>query len=128
MPAWYITIMLLDISPKIDRAIATVLADLAEIATDRDIEFFVVGAMARDMILDYGFGIEAGRATRDVDLGIRVAEWEEVERLVNLLEDSNWHCREQQLHRLVHKSGVPVDLIPFGAIESDDGSIRWPHS
>ena len=75
--------MLLDISPKIDRAIATVLADLAEIATDRDIEFFVVGAMARDMILDYGFGIEAGRATRDIDLGIRVADWEEVERLVD---------------------------------------------
>ena len=118
--------MLLDISPKIDRAIATVLADLAEIATDRDIEIFVVGAMARDMILDYGFGIEAGRATRDIDLGIRVADWEEVERLVNLLEEGKWHCREQQLHRLVHKSGIPVDLIPFGAIESDDGSIRWP--
>ena len=75
--------MLLDISPKIDRAIATVLADLAEIATDRDIDFFVVGAMARDMILDYGFGIEAGRATRVIDLGIRVADWEEVERLVD---------------------------------------------
>ena len=75
--------MLLDISPKIDRAIATVLADLAEIATDRDIDFFVVGAMARDMILDYGFGIEAGRAPRDIDLGIRVADWEEVERLVD---------------------------------------------
>ena len=118
--------MLLDISPKIDRAIATVLADLAEIATDSDIEFFVVGAMARDMLLDYGFGIEAGRATRDIDLGIRVADWEEVERLVNLLEEGKWHCREQQLHRLVHKSGIPVDLIPFGAIESDDGSIRWP--
>ena len=39
--------MLLDISPKIDRAIATVLSDLADLATDSDIEFFVVGAMAR---------------------------------------------------------------------------------
>ena len=118
--------MLLDISPKIDRAIATVLADLAELATDSDIEFFVVGAMARDMILDYGFGIDAGRATRDIDLGIRVADWQEFERLVNLLKDSNWHCREQQQHRLIHKSGIPVDLIPFGAIESNDGNILWP--
>ena len=60
------TNMLLNISPRIDPAIATVLSDLADIATDADIEFFVVGAMARDMILDYGFGIEAARATAPI--------------------------------------------------------------
>jgi len=26
----------------------------------------------------------------------------------------------------VHESGVPVDLIPFGAIKTDEGEIRWP--
>lgn len=118
--------MLLDISPRIDRAIATVLSDLADIATDANIEFFVVGAMARDMILDYGFGIEAARATRDIDFGIRVPDWQEFERLVNLLEDNNWHCRAHQQHRLVHMNDIPVDLIPFGMIESDDGNIHWP--
>ncbi|MCZ0953421.1 MAG: nucleotidyl transferase AbiEii/AbiGii toxin family protein, partial [Rhodospirillaceae bacterium] len=117
--------MLLDITTKIDPTIATVLADLAEPATDSEIEFLVVGAMARDMILEYGFGIEAGRATRDIDFGVRVADWQAFEQLVNLLRDDNWRCLEQQ-HRLVHESGIPVDLIPFGAIESDDGNIRWP--
>lgn len=56
--------MLLDISEKIEPAIATVLADLAELAGQSSIEFLVAGAMARDMKLDCGFGIEAGRATR----------------------------------------------------------------
>ena len=124
--AWCMTIMLLDISTKIDPTIATVLADLAEPATDSEIEFLVVGAMARDLILESGFGIAAGRATRDIDFGVRVADWQAFERLVNLLRDDNWHCPEQQQHRLVHESGIPVDLIPFGAIESDDGNIRWP--
>lgn len=118
--------MLLDLSAKIDRAIATVLVDLAELATDSDIEFLVVGAVARDMILDCGFGIKAGRATRDIDFGIRVADWEGFERLVQLLKNNNWHCPEKQQHRFVHETGIPVDLIPFGAIESDDGEIRWP--
>ena len=103
-----------------------VLADLAELATANDFEFLVVGAMARDMILDCGFGIEAGRATRDIDFGIRVADWQQFDRLVKLLKDSNWHCHEQQQHRFVHESGIPIDLIPFGAIESDDGEICWP--
>lgn len=118
--------MLLDISPKIDRTIATLLAELAGIAADNEIEFFVVGAMARDLILDCGYGIQAGVATRDVDFGVRVANWQEYERLVGLLRDNNWHGPKQQQHRLVHGSGIPVDLIPFGAIESDDGNIRWP--
>ena len=118
--------MLLDISEKIERATATVLTDLAAIANGNDIEFLVVGAMARDLILDCGFGIDVVRATRDIDFGIRVANWDEFERLVGLLKDNNWHCPEKQQHRFVHGSGVPVDLIPFGAIETEQGEIRWP--
>ncbi len=56
--------MLLDISEKIEPAIAMVLADLAELAGQSSVEFLVVGVMARDMMLDCGFGIESGRATR----------------------------------------------------------------
>jgi len=118
--------MLLDISKKIEPAIATVLNDLAELANSIRIQFLVVGAMARDMILDYGFGIEVGRATRDIDFGIRVATWDEFERLVQLLKDGTWHCPTKQQHRFVHEIGIPIDLIPFGAIESEAGEIRWP--
>ena len=118
--------MLLDISSKIDRAIATVLTDLAKLAADSEVEFLIVGAMARDLILDYGFGIKAGRATRDIDFGIRVADWQEFERLAQLLKDRNWRCPERQQHRFVHASGIPVDLIPFGGIETVDGDIQWP--
>lgn len=118
--------MLLDISEKIERATATVLADLAAIANRNDIEFLVVGAMARDLILGCGFGIGVVRATRDIDFGIRVANWDEFERLVGLLRDDNWQCAKKQQHRFVHESGVPVDLIPFGAIETEEGEIRWP--
>ena len=119
--------MLLDISKSIEPACAAVLADLSELTNGSDIEFLVVGAMARDMILDCGFGIAAGRATRDIDFGIRVADWETFGRLVQLLKDNNWHCPEKQQHRFVHEeTGIPVDLIPFGAIESDGSEIRWP--
>ncbi len=120
------TTMLLDISKTIERSIATVLTDLAGLADTHDIEFLVVGAAARDMILGYGFGIEVRRATRDIDFGIRVADWDEFECLVGLLENNNWHCPEQPKHRFLHQTGVPIDLIPFGAIETESGEIRWP--
>ena len=40
------------------------------------LEYFVGGALARDLLLLHVFGRETGRATRDVDLGICVDDWD----------------------------------------------------
>jgi predicted nucleotidyltransferase len=28
--------------------------------------------------------------------------------------------------RLIYNNSIPVDIVPFGAISSADGNIRWP--
>lgn len=35
-----------------------------------DVQFLLVGAMARDLLIHYGHGIQVPRATDDVDLGL----------------------------------------------------------
>ncbi len=53
----------LDISNTIsDPIIVDLLSETATIAAGLEIPFFVVGAMARDMVLWHGFGIRTTRA------------------------------------------------------------------
>ena len=64
----------MDISAKIDDPlIVDVLTNVSAVAAHIGIPFFTVGAMARDLVLWYGFGVKPGRATRDVDLAFSVS-------------------------------------------------------
>ncbi len=54
---------LLDLSGKIDGFTVEFLDTIADVAESFKVPFFVVGAMARDILLTEGYGIETGRAT-----------------------------------------------------------------
>ena len=91
------------------------------------VDFLIVGATARDLLLHYGYGVPIARATRDVDLGVAVAGWEDFQRLRDAcLESGHFSSGRPAGHRLIHRIGVSIDLIPFGGVERDDGSIEWP--
>ena len=72
---------LLDLSGKTKGFEVELFETVAEVAESLSIPFFVVGAMARDIILTQGYGIETGRATQDIDLGVQVSDWDGYERL-----------------------------------------------
>ena len=117
----------LDLSGKIDPQTVELFSILSETAEKSQIGFFVTGATARDLILEQGFGITIGRKTQDVDFGIMVNGWDVYERLFDTLVSSGYFIREKNFHhRLRFKTHLPIDLIPFGGIESPPGSIAWP--
>jgi predicted nucleotidyltransferase len=74
-----------DLSGKIDKQTVEALAMVKRIADFLSIQFFVVGASARDFILKYCYGIEPPRMTRDIDLGVEVASWEQFNQLKEAL-------------------------------------------
>lgn len=45
-------------------------------ATTLGVRFFVVGAMARDIVFEYCYAIRPARGTRDLDIGVDVSGWE----------------------------------------------------
>jgi predicted nucleotidyltransferase len=107
------------------RWLSAILSDARGAAPD--VDFLVVGAMARDLLLHYGHGVPITRATKDIDLGLAVAAWEEFQRLHDAyLKSDNFTPGRPGNHRLVHRSGVTLDFIPFGGIEREDGTIMWP--
>ena len=115
-----------DLSEKIDKTSVSILREIEEVTTRLDVPFFVVGATARDIILEHQFDIKSGRATIDIDIGVFISGWDQFEALQDELIRSSRFSPSRQKQRLICDGCFPVDIIPFGAIEDKDGSITWP--
>lgn len=118
-----------DFSTKPDlRGLARVVADLQKVATPLGVEFFMMGAGARDLMMLHAYGISTIRATEDVDFAVMVRDWSSYHELRFNLELSGAFERRYQhvTHRLRHKSGLPLDIVPFGGIERADRTFAWP--
>ncbi len=117
----------LDLSGKIDPLTADLLSALTEAAQKANVDFFVTGAAARDLILEQGYGISTGRRTQDIDFGVMVNGWEVYDQLKGLLVATGHFAPERNvIHRLRYRGTLPIDIIPFGEIESPPGSVTWP--
>jgi len=118
---------LLDLSKKIDDEIVEVFDAIESVAKTLRAPFFVVGAFARDAILQYGYGINTIRATRDIDLAIIVSNWEEYNVLKqSLLKTGKFKKGNNNPGRIVYKDTFPIDIVPFGKVEDKMGFICWP--
>jgi predicted nucleotidyltransferase len=117
----------LDLSEKVDANLVTAIADVSETAAEFDIPFLIVGATARDLLLEYACGIATGRATEDVDFGVQVESWDHYEMLISGLEDRAGFVRDRRKrHRLQGVNSVMIDLVPFGPIAGSENKIVWP--
>ncbi len=117
---------LLDISEKIDPLTVAIYEVIASVMNEVNLDFIVVGATARDFVLQHGFGIESKRGTLDVDLAIQVSNWGEFEELKKRLIQTGKFEETGAAQKLKYMGRLPIDLIPFGSIEEVDGSISWP--
>nr|WP_305909602.1 nucleotidyl transferase AbiEii/AbiGii toxin family protein [Methylomarinum sp. Ch1-1]MDP4522523.1 nucleotidyl transferase AbiEii/AbiGii toxin family protein [Methylomarinum sp. Ch1-1] len=114
-----------NISGKISEAIVSIYALITDIAEQNNLPFFIIGATARDIIFEHVYGIKAPRATRDIDLAIEVASWQDFELLKRQLIETGQFTQTKQAQRLAYRNEIPVDIVPFGDIASD-GNISWP--
>jgi predicted nucleotidyltransferase len=119
------TSILFNLSGKIEKPIVDALYLLKRIADSFGIPFFVVGAFSRDLILKHGYGIEPRRKTGDIDLGVEVANWEQFEKLKELLIATSQFCLTPEKHRL-RCGTILIDILPLGPITDKDKKISWP--
>lgn len=92
----------------------------------------LVGATARDILLTHVLGLEAPRATRDVDFAVAVADWKQFDAVKHrLLANANFsegRGEGQCLYYKIEESGqhYQLDLLPFGGIAREDKQVAWP--
>lgn len=115
-----------NLSGKIDAAFLDAIDQFMKSTSALNIPCFIIGATARDLILEKAFNLPVYRATLDVDLGIRLKNWDEIVELKTELTSQDHFNESAIIHRLMFKNQVVLDLIPFGPIAKNRDIIAWP--
>jgi len=90
-----------------------------------DKDFFVIGATARDIILQVLADTSAHRMTRDLDIAIAVPDWASYELIQEVLIADGFKKSEQQKQRFFYDY-YEVDVVPYGQLAAEDDYIYWP--
>lgn len=118
--------ILFDLSGKIDQQTIAALSALKGVADSLGIPFFVVGASARDFILEHCYGIKSPRMTRDIDLGVEVDSWDKFSMLTEALKATGMFSPDPSEQYRLHFDSVQIDIVPFGSITDSSRHIAWP--
>lgn len=119
--------ILFDLSEKIEPPKIEVLYAIKNAADSLDIPFFIVGATARDLILEHCYNIKSPRRTLDIDLGVKIADWDQFKRLTDTLLATGRFSADskKQMHRFF-SGNIIIDIVPFGPISDKSRKISWP--
>ncbi len=104
---------------------AGVVAAVQATASAMGVQPLVVGAFARDLHLVHAHGVPVLRQTEDIDLALAVGDWTTFEQLRAALLASGTFTETPSRHRVRHDV-LPIDLVPFGNLETPDRTIAWP--
>ncbi|WP_113663999.1 nucleotidyl transferase AbiEii/AbiGii toxin family protein [Pedobacter nanyangensis] len=97
--------------------------DSLERAFDKfNIDFYLIGAFARDMWMNHLEELPSRRATRDIDFSLYIRDIEDFQKLKDYLEVNEGFVKGDEPYRLFSPDQTIVDLLPFGGIE-DDGVV-----
>lgn len=116
---------LLDASERIEPVLRHAYRDVAEACAELGIDYVVVGASARDLVLHHVYGAPVSRVTMDVDFGLNIGDWDAFGQLRDALA-AKGYARSRSPHRLSSPMGITVDIVPFGPLAGPASNIAWP--
>jgi predicted nucleotidyltransferase len=101
------------------------LKDLENVFTTFGIDYYVVGAVARDIHLSTDLDAAAIRKTNDVDLAILINNEGHFNQLkVALIATGNFTPHATETIKLFYHNAIEVDLLPFGEIEDPNRNVK----
>lgn len=115
----------------VDQSKLDILIEIDRVLNSIQCSYMLVGATARDIILDNVYGQLVLRATRDVDIAILIDSWERFDAVKNGLLNAPYFSESvAQPYRLNYQlptdaHPTPIDIIPFGGIAAEDGRFQW---
>lgn len=102
------------------------LEQLSQFFDSIDTKFYIIGATARDMIMD-AHGEKSGRTTRDLDIAIAISDWAKYQQIeTELIKIEDFKKDTNQKQRFIYKELYHLDIVPFGEIMKMDDKIFWP--
>jgi predicted nucleotidyltransferase len=105
-----------------DSRLQDVLIAVDECCLKLDIDFYILGALARDVwFKEHGI---AARGTKDVDFAVLLSETDQFYKLkAKLIDEYKYVQSKDNQYALIAPNSFQIDILPFGAIEIEDGVI-----
>ncbi len=97
-----------------------------DIAIELGIPFILVGAAARDFLLEHEHGIKTGRLTKDIDIAVFLNNWDEYQVLQDRLLATGDFSKTRFHNKLKFQNILEIDFIPFGKVEDANGKVALP--
>ncbi len=102
------------------------LEELIPFFKQQEVKFFVIGATARDIILEIN-GEQSGRRTQDIDIAITIDKWEQFQKISEeLTKLDNFSKDKNQKQRFLYLDKFELDIVPYGDIMEENDKIYWP--
>ncbi|MEO6868670.1 MAG: hypothetical protein ABI168_03440 [Ginsengibacter sp.] len=110
---------------KIEPIIGEMLSVAQKVFERFNIDFYLVGAVARDIQFSENPKFASLRKTNDVDITIMISDEEQFYEIKNVLLDTGYFTgHETEPIKLFYKQAIEVNILPFGGIENADYEIR----
>ncbi|MDR0832675.1 MAG: nucleotidyl transferase AbiEii/AbiGii toxin family protein [Candidatus Symbiothrix sp.] len=115
-------------SKKLDNPLLKdLLKELTVFFNSIGVDFYIVGATARDIVLCNLYEIISNRKTDDLDIAIAIADWEQFALIEQQLSQRSGFKKDRtQKQRFLYRDVYKVDIVPFGTVAKEDGNIYWP--
>jgi predicted nucleotidyltransferase len=100
--------------------------DLVEkVFREEGIDFYLIGAIARDVWMTGMHGIPIQRVTRDLDIAVLIPGNEAFTKLIAaFVRTGHFSTIRDNPHRLIFEEKYILDLLPFGADIETDGIVN----
>ncbi|WP_297085451.1 nucleotidyl transferase AbiEii/AbiGii toxin family protein [uncultured Draconibacterium sp.] len=103
-----------------------ILEKLTEYFSKEEIHFYVIGATARDIIMQI-HDEKTGRATHDLDIAIAISNWDEFQKVEDgIVNIEGFEKDKAQKQRFIYLNDFQLDIVPFGEVMKEDDKIFWP--
>ena len=105
--------------------ISEMLMELQAVFYKFNIDFYLVGAVARDIHLYANEQFISARGTKDVDLAITISDQGQYKQVkAALVQTGLFEEHQTEAIKLIYKNSIEVDLLPFGDIEQQNRDVR----
>lgn len=115
----------LNISDKINPEHQKVIRQLKQVLDQLGIPFFIIGASARDFVVEYLHDIESPRMTLDIDFAVRIDTWQQYDLIHEALLKVPGFKKTNQKQRFECGDTI-IDIVPFGQVSDKGNVISWP--
>lgn len=101
------------------------LRKLTDSFSKMDKEFYVIGATARDIVMQQLLDTESKRRTRDLDIAIAIPDWDAFEQVKQSLIVAGFE-KSRDMQQRFYYGEYELDIVPYGVVAKDDDNIYWP--